>query len=108
MYLRRHHFYLRFREDVAIDEDGAIVHKTRDSHEVVLRMPVTAHQLTLQVETQVLDADLSAGEDIPQQRLPRLRRRQEVLVIRGDRAVDHFSIVDAAGVHMVQSDLVAD
>lgn len=44
--------------------------------------------MALDIKVQVLEGDVRARKDIPEQRFARLRRRQQVLVVRRHRTLN--------------------
>jgi hypothetical protein len=66
--LGRHHFNLCFSEDVSEDKKRTILEKARNSHQIVLRMPVATNQVSSHVEVEVVERYLAACEDVPENR----------------------------------------
>lgn len=64
--------------------------------------------MALDIQVQVLQGDVRARKDIPEQRFARLRRRQQVLVVRRHRTLNQFLLEHSPRIALAQSQLATN
>lgn len=69
-------------------------------------MPITAHQLALQAESQVIQRNMRACKHIPQEGLACFRRGQQVFVIWRDGAVGQFTLENSSRICLMKAYLI--